>query len=145
MRLGGNCVWCLVKIVIFMGLGGANRWRDILKLLFGGSRHKGGDQFFWGCCHYVILLFWNFIVSLTRYCKSPYRIPLFTILLLFNLLCIYWEIKNLVASKLVTLVYPVAKFDKTNLHRALTLYNRKTGKTRTVIKNVLKLRVQDKH
>ena len=42
--------------------------------------------------HYVILLYWNFIVSLTGYCKLFYRIlPLFLILLLFYLFCIYWD------------------------------------------------------
>ena len=48
--------------------------------------------------HYVILLFWNYIVSLTGYCKRLYRLPLFTILLLLFLFCIYWGLK-LVASK----------------------------------------------
>ena len=26
LGLGGNCVWCLAIIVIFMGLGGGNSW-----------------------------------------------------------------------------------------------------------------------
>ena len=44
-----------------------------------------------GSSHYVILLFWNFILSFARYCKRLYRIPFFTILLLvYN----YWDIKN---------------------------------------------------
>ena len=34
--------------------------------------------------HYGILLYWNFIVSLTGYCEGFYRILLFTILLLFT-------------------------------------------------------------
>ena len=44
-----------------------------------------------GGFHYVILLYWNFIASLTGYCKLFYRIPLFTILLLFYLFDIYWD------------------------------------------------------
>ena len=42
--------------------------------------------------HYVILLYWNFILSLIGYCKLFYRIlPLFPILLLFYLFCICWD------------------------------------------------------
>ena len=42
--------------------------------------------------HYIIVLHWNFIVSLTGYCKRFHRIYLFPIILLFSLFCIYyWE------------------------------------------------------
>ena len=39
----GNYVWCLVIFIIFMGSGGAKRWRDALKLSFGVANvsHKG--------------------------------------------------------------------------------------------------------
>ena len=63
----------------------------------GGAGGWGGKGFLWGRVggsHYVIVLCWNFIfkiVSLTVYCKRFYKIPLFTILLLFYLFCIYWE------------------------------------------------------
>ena len=50
-------------------------------------------QFLWGrgFSHYVILLYWNFIVSLTGYCKNFCRMPLFTILLMPYLFCINWD------------------------------------------------------
>ena len=51
------------------------------------------DNFYWKKrgSYYVILLYWNFTVSLTGYCKLFYGIlPLFPILLLFYLFCIYW-------------------------------------------------------
>ena len=45
--------------------------------------------------YYVILLHWNFIVSLTGYCKLSYRmLPLFPILLLFYLFCIYGDLQG---------------------------------------------------
>ena len=44
-----------------------------------------------GGSHYVMLLYLNFIASLTGYCKRFYRIPVFTILLLFGLFCIFWD------------------------------------------------------
>ena len=44
-------------------------------------------------------------------------------------------------------MYAVAKLDKTHLHWSIaslpTSYDRKTGKARNVIKNVLKLQVWD--
>ena len=33
--VGGNYVWCLAIVVIFMGSGEAKRWGDALKSLFG--------------------------------------------------------------------------------------------------------------
>ena len=69
--------------------------RDPLKSSFGMTMQAstGGRQFELGSevSHYVILLYWNFIVSLTGYCKRFYRIPLFPIFLLFYMLCIYWD------------------------------------------------------
>ena len=44
----GNYVWCLVIVVIFMGLGGANRWGDVLTSSFGKVRHKRVGQFLLG-------------------------------------------------------------------------------------------------
>ena len=42
--VGGNYIWCLVIVVIFMGFGGAKRWDDALKSSLGISIHvtKGG-------------------------------------------------------------------------------------------------------
>ena len=62
----------------------------ILKSAFAVASYKGG----WrgvgrGRSYHVTLLFINFIVSLTWYCKSLYRIPLFPILMVFCLFCIY--------------------------------------------------------
>ena len=50
----------------------------------------GGGSFMekWGY-HCVILLYRNFSVSLTGYCKRFYRIPLFPLLLPFQLFCFY--------------------------------------------------------
>ena len=97
LGVGGNYVWCLAIVVIFMRTGGAKRWGaggSVLKPIFEVANHDGGGSFYVGISRYVILLFWNFIASLTGYRKSYYRIPLFTTLLLFYLLCIYWDMKN---------------------------------------------------
>ena len=58
---GGNYLSCLV-IVIFMGFGGAKRWRDSLKSSFGVGRQatigcRGAVFMEKGSSHYVILLF----------------------------------------------------------------------------------------
>ena len=72
-----------------MGFGGAKGWSN--------ARQKEG-QLLWGKgrgSHHIILLYWNFIVSLTGYCKTFYRIlPLFLILLLFYLLGICWDLQG---------------------------------------------------
>lgn len=44
-----------------------------------------------GISDYLILLYWNFIASHTRYCKRFCRMLLFTILFLFFIFCIYWD------------------------------------------------------
>ena len=79
-------------------------WRSkkVEKTLKSSSHHLGwqckpqGVTIFMGKrgSHYVILLYWNFIVSLAGYLNYiTYRIlPLFSILLLFYLFCIYTEI-----------------------------------------------------
>ena len=70
---------------------------DVLKSLFEVASYREGGVFMDGGrrrSDYVVLLFWNFIVCCTRYCTSLYRIPFFTILLLFYLLSIYWDMKN---------------------------------------------------
>ena len=87
---------CLLIVVIFMRFGETKGWGDALKSLFevavqatrkDSFNGKGG-----GGPLYVILLYWNFIVSLTGYCKLFYRIlPLFPILLLLYLFCFYWD------------------------------------------------------
>ena len=48
-------------------------------------------------------LYWDLVVSFTRYWKRFHREPLFTILLLFYLLCIYW---NWQQGQLCNLKYP---------------------------------------
>ena len=71
-------------------------WRggESFKVIIWGDNasHKGGGGNFngKGGSHYLILLYWNFIVCLTGYCKRFYRIPLFPIFLLSYLFCIYW-------------------------------------------------------
>ena len=40
----GNYVWCLVVIVIFMELGGANRWGRCFKIVT--ASHKGWTCFY---------------------------------------------------------------------------------------------------
>ena len=95
--VGGNYIWWLVIVVIFMRFGGAKRWGDTLETSIGGQcTPKWGIIFMGkGDSHYVILLYWNFIVSLTGYCRLVYRIlTLFSILLLFYLLCIYWDCQD---------------------------------------------------
>ena len=63
-----------------------------------GSHHlgwhcklQGADKFYGeGGSHHVILLYWNFILSLSGQCKIFYRtLSLFPILLLFYLFCTY--------------------------------------------------------
>ena len=76
--------------------GGAKSWGDTLVTIWGGNAsHKWGmRQFEWGRggSHYVITLHWNFIVSLTGYCKRFNRIHPFPMFLVFGLFCIYhWD------------------------------------------------------
>ena len=118
------------------------------------GKGKGGS-------HHIILLFWNFILSLPGCYKILYRITLFTILLYLYLLryeklvtftcnCYLQLICNTVGSVWdntsnwvwcvhslawqVLLVYAGAIFDK----GFLTSYNKNIGKARSAIKNVLK-------
>ena len=47
LGVGGNYVWCLVIVVIFMGTGGAKRWGaggSVLKPLFEVASHNRGDR-----------------------------------------------------------------------------------------------------
>ena len=37
LGVGGNFVWCLIIVVIFIGLGGAYKFSEILKSWFGGG------------------------------------------------------------------------------------------------------------
>ena len=78
----GNPVSCLVTVVISMNLGGAKRCRGSFKIIIlreSGKRasqkvrsiyHEGGGVDspinYEGCSRNVILLFYNFIVSLVR-------------------------------------------------------------------------------
>ena len=48
MGIGGDYVWCLVVVVIFMGLEEAKRAREVLKSSYGGTSYKGGTKFLWG-------------------------------------------------------------------------------------------------
>ena len=69
--------------------------RGCFKVIIWGDNasYKGQGVILMGkeSSRYVRLLYWNFIVSLTGYCKRFYRIPLFLIFLLFYLFCIYWD------------------------------------------------------
>ena len=70
-----------------------------------------------GDSYYVILLCWNFIVSLIRNCKIVYRIlPVFLILLLFYLFCIY-EI-----DKAKSTIQSVLKFVTLTLNYSVWLF-----------------------
>lgn len=84
MELGvrGNSVSCLVIVAISMNLGGAKRCRGSFKVINLRESGKGASQKvrsiyheggrvdspinYEGCSHNVILLFYNFIVSLAR-------------------------------------------------------------------------------
>ena len=53
LGVGGNYVWCLVIVVIFMEFGRAKKWEDVLKSSLEVARQatKGGGrggQFSWG-------------------------------------------------------------------------------------------------
>ena len=70
---GGNYVWCLVIVVIFMEFGRAKKWEDVLKSSLGvarqatkGGRGGGGVGSFHGDGRF--LLCDNVILKL--YCKS---------------------------------------------------------------------------
>ena len=80
--------------IIFTGYGQAEvkRHGERFKVInWGGNAiHKRGPLFIGkGGSHYVMVLYLNFIACPTGYCKRFYRIPVFTILLLFDLFCIY--------------------------------------------------------
>ena len=46
--VGGKCVWCLVTVVIFMGLGEAKRWECGFKVIICGEKvTKEGQHFLW--------------------------------------------------------------------------------------------------
>ena len=82
----------IVIVAIFVGFwqtGARSVW-DYLKSSSGVTMHakkvgRGRDS------RYIILLYWNLIISLTGNCKRFCRIHIFTILLLFYLFCIYWD------------------------------------------------------
>ena len=46
--VGGNYVWYLVIVAIFIGFGGAKRWEDVLKSSFGVAMEATRGQFLWG-------------------------------------------------------------------------------------------------
>ena len=48
LAVGGNFVWCLIIVVIFMGLGIAYRLRGDFKVIIWGASHKGMGPFLWG-------------------------------------------------------------------------------------------------
>ena len=63
LGVGGNYVWCLVIVVIFMEFGRAKKWEDVLKSSLEVERQatKGGEG--WavfmgtGGSYYVIMSF----------------------------------------------------------------------------------------
>ena len=50
--VGGNYIWCLVIVVIFVGSAGAKRWRGgggLFKvIIWGGNASHKDRQFLWG-------------------------------------------------------------------------------------------------
>ena len=74
--VGGNYVWYLVVVVIFMGHEGVKRRGKLWSHRFGWQCKPQGGTIFMGKrdSHYVILLHWNFILSYTGCCKLFYRI-----------------------------------------------------------------------
>ena len=71
LGVGGNFVWCLIIVVIFIGLGGAYKFSEILKSWFGGgggggggrgANHEGTETFFMGGLdptrHHIKILIW---------------------------------------------------------------------------------------
>ena len=79
-------VWCLVIVNIFMRSGGAKRFGDALKSLFGVTMKATRRENFYGkggfsLCNTTVL---KLYVSLTGY----WKLPLFSILMLFYLFCI---------------------------------------------------------
>ena len=69
---GGNYVWCLVIVV-----GGSKRWEKLWCHHLGWQSKLQGGTIFMGKREFSLLLFWNFIVSLTGYCKLFYRIIIY--------------------------------------------------------------------
>ena len=105
----------LVIIAIFTGFGGVKRNRNVLKLSFGvtiqaTTREEVAAFMGNGGSHYVLLLYWNFIVNLTGYCKRFYRITLFPILLLFYLFV------SIEFGKAKSTVWSVLKFMRLTLN-----------------------------
>ena len=49
LPIGGNYVWYLIIVVIFMGLGGAERWdgEAFKNVMWGGQATKRVDQIIW--------------------------------------------------------------------------------------------------
>ena len=72
--VGGNYVWCLFIVVMFMGFGGAKKWEALSSHNLGWhcNPQNEGRSFFMR--KGGSLLYWNFIVTLTGYCKRFYRI-----------------------------------------------------------------------
>ena len=46
--VGGSFVFCLIIVVILIGLGRAYRSRDFKVMKWGGPSHKGMQPFLWG-------------------------------------------------------------------------------------------------
>ena len=47
--VGGNYIWCLVIVVIFVGSAGAKRWGGLFKvIIWGGNASLKDGQFLWG-------------------------------------------------------------------------------------------------
>ena len=68
-----------VIVVIFLGLGGEKRWGRCFNFIIWDGKSQKGNQFLWG-----EFLLYNIdilkLLSPAGYCKSLYRIPVFTIL-----------------------------------------------------------------
>ena len=87
-------MYCSCHICHIYGIWKSKEVGDDLKSSFGLAMQTTRGEVILigpGGSHYVILLYWDFIVSLTGHCKRLYRIPLFPIFLLFYLFCIYCD------------------------------------------------------
>ena len=88
-----NYPWYLIIVVIFTGFGRAKTWRDALKSLFEIAIQATKEgEFLWGrgfsLCNTVVL---KINCKPCWVLKKSYRIALFSILLLFNLIRICWD------------------------------------------------------
>ena len=141
--VGSNYVWCLVKVVIFVGFekAGAKRCGGCSKVISWGWRCKSkkGTVFIGKTgSHYVILLYYETLlqVLLGIYCKRFYQIHLFTILLLLyvfevgkaksttQIILMILTLNGLFQKKIQAFYFTLGKSREIKLHtQKLCIYN----------------------